>query len=226
MDKGDDRAKTFTRRAFIIGAAQGLFLSVLGGRLAWLQVVQGGHYKILSENNRINVKMIAPSRGQIVDRFGVPLAVNNQNFRVLIVPEQIDDISKVLQKLSAVIDLDEKSIQKVLSQAKKSAGFVPLEVRDDLSWEDVAKIEVNLVDLPGISTEAGEIRNYPFKEATAHIVGYVGAVNKAELTGDPVFTPAGISNRENRYRKGLRHKTPRDIGDFGNGSECHWPRSA
>lgn len=192
MDKGDDRAKTFTRRAFIIGAAQGLFLSVLGGRLAWLQVVQGGHYKILSENNRINVKMIAPSRGQIVDRFGVPLAVNNQNFRVLIVPEQIDDISKVLQKLSAVIDLDEKSIQKVLSQAKKSAGFVPLEVRDDLSWEDVAKIEVNLVDLPGISTEAGEIRNYPFKEATAHIVGYVGAVNKAELTGDPVFTLPGF----------------------------------
>ncbi len=74
IEKESDRALSFSRRAFVIGAFQVGFLAVLGGRLAWLQVVEGNRYKTLAENNRINLKMMAPARGQIVDRFGVPFA--------------------------------------------------------------------------------------------------------------------------------------------------------
>ena len=87
MDDGFDRSKSFTRRAFVVGAVQGGILAVLGGRLAWLQLVEGQKYKTLADKNRINVKMTTPSRGEIVDRFGVPLAVNTQNFRVMVIPE-------------------------------------------------------------------------------------------------------------------------------------------
>ncbi|MEM9469697.1 MAG: penicillin-binding protein 2 [Pseudomonadota bacterium] len=212
MNQTDDRSKSFTRRAFIVGAAQGAFLAVLGGRLAWLQLVEGQKYTTLAEKNRINVKMTVPSRGEIVDRFGVPLAVNNQNFRVMVVPEQSDNLEGNLKKLSELITLDKSQVEKVIELSKKSASFVPLEVTDDLSWEDVAKVEVNLPDLAGMSIEVGEVRIYPLAEATAHIVGYVGAVSKKDLEKDnspilklPNFR-IGKTGLENSFEEKIRGK--------------------
>ena len=189
MDDNFDRSKSFTRRAFVVGAVQGGVLAVLGGRLAWLQLVEGQKYKTLADKNRINVKMTVPSRGEIVDRFGVPLALNNQNFRVLVIPEQSDNLRTALRELAKHINLDQKRIEKVVEQSKKIASFVPLEVTDNLSWEDVAKVEVNLPDLPGMSIDVGEIRTYPLAEATAHIIGYVGSVTKSDLekSNEPVL---------------------------------------
>lgn len=184
IDKNFDRSKSFTRRAFVVGAIQGGILAVLGGRLAWLQLVDGQKYKTLADKNRINVKMTLPSRGEIVDRFGVPLAVNNQNFRVMVIPEQSEDLNKALKTLSKYIELDEKKVKKVIEESKKSASFLPIEVTDDLTWKDVAKIEVNLPDLPGMSINVGEVRSYPLSEATAHIIGYVGSVTKNDLEKD------------------------------------------
>ncbi len=193
IDRDTEREETFSRRAFIIGAVQGGLLALLCGRLVWLQVSQGTRYKTLAEENRINVKIMAPSRGQIVDRFGVPLAVNNQNFRALIVPEQTENLEKSLRTLSGYIDLPEKDVKKLLRQAKQSRSFVPLEINDRLTWDEVAKIEVNLPDLPGVSIDEGEIRNYPFGEATAHIIGYVGRVAKSDQTeDDPLLTLHGF----------------------------------
>ena len=117
MKKSGDTGQAFSRRAFVIGGLQLSALLLLGGRLAWLQVVEGQRYKTLSDKNRINIKMIAPSRDQIVDRFGVPLAVNNQNFRVLVVPEQTDDLERSLRFLKQLIHLSESEIQRVLKKA-------------------------------------------------------------------------------------------------------------
>jgi penicillin-binding protein 2 len=192
MNKEARSAKIFSRRAFFVSALQVSVLAVLGARLAWLQLAQGGRYKMLSDKNRINIRLIAPPRGQVVDRFGVPLAVNNQNFRVLVVPEQTDDLERALRRLQKFIDIDEDNIKGVLAKAKKSAKYVPLEIKDDLSWDEVAKIEVNLPDLPGLSIDVGEIRNYPFAESTAHIIGYVGLPSKNEITSDQVLTLPGF----------------------------------
>lgn len=210
MNNHDERSKSFTRRAFVVGAFQGMALAVLGGRLAWLQLAQGGKYKTLSDKNRINIKMIPPSRGEIVDRYGVPLAVNNQNFRVLVVPEQTDDLEESLQKLSKLVDLEDKRIQKVLEESKKSSAFVPLEVTHSLDWKEVAKIEVNLPDLPGMAINEGERRSYPYGDPMGHLIGYVGAVYKKDLTGDPILTLPGfkIGKRgiEKKFDESLRGK--------------------
>jgi len=180
LEKDSDRAQAFSRRAFVVGALQGAFLAVLGGRLAWLQMVEGNRYKTLAENNRINLKILAPPRGQIVDRFGVPFAVSKQNFRVLLVPEQTDDMLASLRHLQGLIKLEDVSIERVLKEAKKSPSYTPIEVIDNLEWEQLAKIEVNIIDLPGMSIDEGEVRHYPFADATAHVIGYVGAVNEQE----------------------------------------------
>jgi penicillin-binding protein 2 len=193
IDRDTEREETFSRRAFIIGLGQAGLLTLLCGRLVWLQVAQGTRYKTLAENNRINVKIIAPSRGQIVDRFGVPLAVNNQNFRALIVPEQTDNLEHSLRTLATHIDLKESDIGKLLKQARQSRSFAPLEISDRLTWDDVARVEVNLPDLPGVSIDEGEIRHYPFGDATAHIIGYVGRVAKSDQTeDDPLLSLPGF----------------------------------
>lgn len=191
MKNGPDHIRVFTRRAFLVGGLQGAILGVLAGRLAWLQVVQGSRYKTLSDKNRINMKILVPTRGQIVDRFGVPLALNSQNYRVLIIPEQTESIEGSLRALQKNIEISDEDIRRVMEQAGKSAKFVPIEIKDDLEWEDVAKIEVNLPDLPGLSTDVGERRTYPFGEATAHVIGYVAAVSKSEIGDDPVLSLPG-----------------------------------
>ncbi len=208
FEKKEDSAKVFSRRAFVIGCAQGGLLAVLGGRLAWLQVAQGQRYKMLSDKNRIDVKMLAPSRGEIYDRNGVKLAENEQNFRVILVPEQADSIEQSLRELQKLIDITDHEIEEAIEKAGKIAKFVPLEVKDKLSWRDVAKIEVNLPDLPGLSIDVGEIRHYPLDEATAHIVGYVGAVNSREIKGAPMLALPGVkigkTAIENRYEQDMR----------------------
>jgi penicillin-binding protein 2 len=203
-----DINKVFSRRAFLIGAIQGALLTLLGARLAWLQLANGGKYTTLSDKNRINIKMLSPTRGVIYDRYGEPLAINEQNFRALVIPEQTENIEKSLSRLQKLIPLTQREIRAVIKKSRKSAKFIPLEIKDNLSWQDVAKIEVNLPDLPGVFIDVGEIRSYPLKEATAHILGYVGAVNKSELTGDPVLTLPGFkigkTGLEKSYDKVLR----------------------
>ncbi|PZO84342.1 MAG: penicillin-binding protein 2, partial [Micavibrio aeruginosavorus] len=210
IEKENDRAVNFSRRAFVVGAFQAGILAVLGGRLAWLQTVEGNRYKTLAENNRINLKMMAPARGQIVDRFGVPFAVNNQNFRVLVIPEQTDDLEQSLRQLQTLIKLDDKQIEKVLKLAKRTPSYTPLEVADDLSWEEVATVEVNMPDLPAMSIDVGEVRHYPFADATAHLIGYVGAASKKDQEGDkdPLLTlpnfQVGKSGIEKTFDSDLR----------------------
>ncbi len=204
--------KIFTRRAFFIGGLQILGLGILGSRLAWLQIAQGKRYKTLSDKNRINIKILPPPRGQIVDRFGVPLAVNTQTYRVLIISEQSDDIEASLKSLQKVIDLEDKDIKRVIDEASKTAKFIPIKIREGLSWGEVAKVEVNLPDLPGIFIDVGDIRSYPYRDATAHVVGYVRSVSKDDLVkdNDPVLRLPGFrigkTGIEKFYDEPLRGK--------------------
>ncbi len=213
MYHDDYSEKIFTRRAFVIGGLQILALCVLGGRLAWLQVAQGKRYKTLSDKNRINIKMLAPLRGEILDRFGVPLAVNIKNYRVSIVPEQVPNLHQALMSLQRVINLDDAQVNNVMKQASRSAKFIPLIVKEDLTWEEVARIEVNLTDLPGLSITTGETRSYPYREATAHIIGYVRSVSQQDLKENPKDTllklpgfKIGKTGVEKVYDQNLRGK--------------------
>ena len=210
----DEGFKTFSRRTLLVGGLQIVGLGVLGGRLAYLQIVEGNRYKVLADKNRINLRLISPPRGLIVDRFGVPLAVNVENFQVHMIREQTQDMRVSLQALQKLIPLENQAIESVIEQAKKIPKFLPVKVKEDLTWEEVARIQVNLPDLPGIFVERGETRNYPYGLETSHLTGYVGAVSeeilKAEGEKEPVLSLPGFKigkiGIEKQYDNDMRGK--------------------
>lgn len=184
--RSTDKHEIFTRRAFLITVGQGGVLSLLAIRMGWLQIAEAEKYTTLAEDNRVNLLMLAPERGIIVDRFGVPLASNIRDYRAVIIPEKTEDMAAILEELRKHISYGKETIEDVLKKSKKVSRFVPIEIVNNLSWEDLAKIEVHRPSLPGVSVEVGELRNYPLKEATAHLIGYVGRVSEKELGDDPV----------------------------------------
>lgn len=202
MDRDTDRYRTLTRRTLVLGGIKLGLLSTLVGRLYYLQVVQSQKYTMLAEENRISLRLVAPSRGPIVDRFGVPLAVNQQNYRVVAVAERTRNLHETLDKISQIVPLTDADRRRVMREAQRKRRFVPVTVRENLNWDQVSTIELNTPDLPGVSIEVGEIRHYPFTEATAHILGYVGAVSEAELQkGDPVLSLPGFRTGKNGIEK-------------------------
>lgn len=196
MNRDMERYKEFSRRAFLIGAVQAGLFGILGARLGYLQVVEQEKFQTLSDKNRISLRLVSAGRGEIMDRFGVPLAINTQNFRTFLVPEQTEDVEETLNRLAQLIPVTEDDKQAVLLELGKVRPFTPILVKENLTWEDMAMVEQNFPDLPGVSTEEGEIRSYPLGLATAHIIGYVGRVSEAEVAAqaepDPVMTIPGF----------------------------------
>lgn len=205
------RAEVFARRAALLAGGKLLLLAGLAGRLYSLQVVEGKRYLKMAEDNRINLRLLPPSRGYIVDRYGEPLAVNTLNYQLNLIPEQTSDIEATLDALAKLIPITADDRQRVLAKAKKNRlKFLPVPVLQELSWEELSRVEVNAPDLPGIAIEREEGRFYPLGDVTAHVVGYVGAVNETELTkdSDPALELPSIrigkTGIENNYEKALR----------------------
>ena len=187
MHRENDRMRVFTRRALLLGAGQlGLF-GVLAGRLYYLQVVSADEYALLADENRINHRLLPPARGRIFDRHGVTLARNIPTYRVLVVREQTADMRATLDALARLIPLPEESIREVLAEAVRRRRFVPILVREGLNWTEVSRIAIHAPELPGVTLDAGLLRNYPTGPVPAHVLGYVAPVAERELTGDPLL---------------------------------------
>src|SRR5258708_31263473 len=181
------RHKFLTRRAALLAGGQVLAMGVLGARMYQLQILEKDRYTVLADENRINLRPLVPPRGRILDRFGVPLAENRQNYRVVIVPEQAGELEGTLAALATLIDITDADRRRVLRDAKRKHSFVPIVVRSNLTWAEMARIEVAVPELPGISIERGFVRFYPHGTTAAHIIGYVAAPSEKELTGDPLL---------------------------------------
>jgi penicillin-binding protein 2 len=175
----------FARRALVLGAGKLGLVALLGGRLYQLQVVEADKYTTLAEENRISLRLVAPPRGRILDRHGTPLAGNRENFRALLVAEQTPDPAATLATFNVLVPLSDAERARIERDLRRQRRFVPVAVRDFLDWEDMARIEVNAPDLPGILVDRGQTRLYPHGEDLAHVLGYVAPAAEADLKADP-----------------------------------------
>jgi penicillin-binding protein 2 len=112
------------------------------------------------------------------------LADNKPTFRVVLVSEQAGDIESTLNAVGQLIPVSDADRRRVLRDIRRKHSFVPVIIRENLSWDEMARIEVNTLEVPGVSIERGLTRFYPFGEDAAHVLGYVAAVSEAELNGD------------------------------------------
>ena len=180
-----------TRRGFMLLGAQAVVVGALFWRMRKLQVDSAEKYRMLAEENRINVRLIAPARGEITDRKGKPIAINRQNYRVVMVREQAGDVEAMLDQLGRIIDIAPRQRSRALREMRSKSAFVPVTVAEHLDWEEFAQINANAPALPGVAPEVGLTRYYPEADTLAHIVGYVARVTEKDLeredAQDPLF---------------------------------------
>jgi len=182
----------FARRALLLGAGQMGLLGFLGWRLYGLQVEQGERYATLAEENRLSARLLAPPRGRVLDREGRVVAANRLNWRALLVAEQTADVGATLDTFTNIIALTEAERSRIEREVRRRRRFVPVTLREFLTWEEMARIELNAPDLPGISVELGTTRLYPEGEDLAHVVGYVAPPSERDMDGDPLLELPGI----------------------------------
>jgi penicillin-binding protein 2 len=192
MKQEGKRNGVFTRRALLLMAGQTAALAALGVKLYRVQVEQGAKYATLAESNRVSARLIASPRGRILDRFGTVLAGNNLNWRALILAEETTDVQATLAAFDRLVSLDDHDRARIERDLKHNRRFIPVTVKDFLNWDEMAKIEVNAPDLPGVFVDVGTTRYYPMGPDLAHIVGYVAPPSEQDLGDDPVLALPGV----------------------------------
>ena len=186
-----DRA-AFTRRALLIGTAQFGIFGAIAGRLYNLQVAKHGKYALMAEQNSISERLEAPLRGLITDRFGTVLAGNQQHWRALFMQALAPDPQAVLDNFYRLVPLPDDEKARIAAELAHRPGYIPVLLKDYLDWPDMAALEVNTPDLPGVVVEVGASRSYPFGPGLAHAVGYVARPNQREAAADPVLSLPGM----------------------------------
>lgn len=207
-----ESARKISRRGLFLGGVQLAFAGALGLRMQHLQVDQADEFRLLAEENRINIRLIPPTRGQIFDRNGVILADNEPSYRITMVKEDSGNVDEVIARLSALVELDEDELNRALTEMQRSAPFLPVTVAERVTWEDISRVAVNAPALPGVTPEVGLSRIYPRRGDFAHVVGYVGPVSERDLaryeTPDPVLRiprfQIGKVGVEARHEEALR----------------------
>lgn len=224
---------TVTRRTVLMAAGGIGVMGGLAARLYYLQVTKAEDYTRLSDSNRFNYNIIVPERGRILDRNGEALAVNRQEYRVLLVPEQVKDVDKTLDDLGKVIDLSEQTRNTVKRDIRRKARFIPILVEDHLDWNSFAAINIHAPDLSGIEPDVGQARAYPNKGIFAHTLGYVGTAGPKDVEADtdpllrqPAFRigKTGVEAGAEERLRGKAGKLKVEVNAFGR-IVREWPNS-
>ncbi len=204
------RGKLFTRRVLFLSGLKATLLFSLIGRLYHLQIVKSDEYKTFSDSNRIKLLLVPPLRGKILDRNNEILAENKNYYRILFDPEITSDKQETINKLSDILKLSAATKNKILKKIKGHKSRNSLLLHDHLTWQDVAKIEVNTPDLPGISIDVGQIRHFPLGSISPHLIGYLGPVSEREIKKNPLLNhpdfKIGRSGMEKSFEGILRGK--------------------
>lgn len=187
------QAMTFSRRATIVGGLQLGIGVLLAGRMAYISVAENERYQLLSESNRVNLTLVPPRRGWMIDRYGKPIANNKTDFRVDLIPDLMQDKKKTVATLAQLLSLDQETIDRINKELKQAGSFQPVQVATGLDWERYAAVSVRLPDMPGVSPRQGFSRYYPTGEAVGHLVGYVGIASAEDYKKkpDPILITPG-----------------------------------
>lgn len=192
MNRNGEKSRVVERRTLVVIAFNLLAFAVIVVRLYFLQVKEADKYKMMSDENRISTRFLVPPRGLIFDRNGEIIAKNEQDFQALMVAEQTPDIAETLKTFKQIVPLTEGEEQKIRKDLKNKRRFIPIKLKDNLSWNEVSKILLHAPDLPGVEINEGLSRYYPYADIYAHVLGYVGPVSDKDKKDNPLYMVPGF----------------------------------
>ncbi len=173
--------RVFQRRLWFAVSGMVLLALLLVIRLILLQVIHHDHYTTLSQENRLKVLPIPPTRGLVYSRNGVLLADNRPSFALEVVPERVPALDQALTELGKIIPLDDDQLERFDTERSEKRRFDAVSLKINLTEEEVAIFEANRYRFPGFDIKARLTRYYPLGSQLAHVVGYVGRINVDEL---------------------------------------------
>ncbi len=200
----------FNRRIFIVGAVQGGIGLLLAARMGYIAVAENERYRTEAESNRVNLSLIPPRRGWILDRNGSPLASNRAEFRIDIIPDRVEGVERTVGMLGDLLSFSEAEKQDLQDKLNGAAGFSAVQVASGVDYEEFAAVSVRLPELPGVVPQRGYSRYYPTGPSVGHLIGYVGTASREEYELEPVpllVTPGfkmGKDGLEKQFEQQLR----------------------
>ncbi|HEX4847174.1 MAG TPA: penicillin-binding protein 2, partial [Novosphingobium sp.] len=194
---------SFERRSVLIGGLQTAVGVLLAVRMGWIALVDNEKYKTASESNRVNLTLIPPRRGAILDRNNAPLASNRMEYRIDIIPERLVDAKGTVAKLGTLLGLDAIAMRDLSDKLEKAHGFQPLGVASGIPPEVYDKVLVRLPEMPGVVAAQGFTRWYPTGPSVGHLLGYVGPANAEEYKAErnPLLVTPGFKIGKDGFEK-------------------------
>ncbi len=216
MRKKNERHHLLTRRVLVLGGVKLAAVSTLIGRLYYLQFVRSDTYRTLAEDNRVNLQLIPPPRGEILDTNGVPMAENQTYYKAVLTKGDKEISAQTLSRMAELLEISPQEKQELDKQFAALWKGRTMTVRESLDWSKLSRLEFHTPDLPGAGIESGQARYYPFAEMAAHLIGNVGSVEKKDLEpNQPMLKLPGFKigksgveksfDRRLRGTAGLRH---------------------
>ncbi len=193
----------FVRRALVVFLGILLLSGVLVANLYNVQIVRFNDYQTRSNENRIKLVPIPPSRGIIYDRNGTPLALNRTIYQLEMMPEKVDNVQQTLDALRDVVDLTDDDIAGFKKERARSHRFTSIPVKVNLSEVQVARFAVNQYRFPGVEVKGYKRRYYPYNSALTHVIGYVSKINDKDV------------DRLDKEGKLANYASTHDIGKLG-----------
>ena len=215
---------SINRRAAILGTLGACLFGVLSSRLYYLQILKSEDYRALSDDNRFNFNITIPSRGRILDRHGKYLAINSQNYSLVLIPERVKDIESTLFKLKQTLSLSNSNITRIKKNINRQASFVPVLIKENLDWATFSKFNFQTPDFPGVIPQVGLGRFYPNNGLFSHTIGYVGTpstkdieYDKDPLLNQPSFKvgKTGIEDSADKLLRGRPGKLKVEVNASG-----------
>jgi penicillin-binding protein 2 len=182
------QAATFSRRAFVLGGTQAGVATLLAGRMGYIAIAENKRYTAMAEENRVQMRLIPPRRGWIVDRYGNPIAINRGDVRIDIIPDLLPDEAaeraRILDELAAILELPAEELQRIRREIQASSGYQPVAVAEHVAPDKYFAVSVRQPELPGVAPLRAFARYYPEGAAVGHLVGYVGVPNRREFDAE------------------------------------------
>jgi len=219
-----------------------LILSVILGRLFYLQVLRASYYRSFAVRTSIKEVKIPAPRGDIYTRDGTPLVESSVAFDIVVTPQYISDKVALAETLGSLLHIDKDSILARLDEISKLPPYKSYPVVYNVGTDGVAIIKSRLGPVPtsssynldGVDVAYRYVRNYPSGDVAPHLLGYVGIPTQERIAKmkeegreyrmDDVVGIGGVEEMYDSYLRGedgLEEKVVdalgREVGEAGVG---------